>query len=148
MVHIKNIFKKITIANKIIRKILEITKMWHRHETSKYCWGNGSDGLAWCRVVTNLQVVEKKGSKGSVTKGSLLAVSILFVALFSAGCVKKQKVQEPQKGDERHSLIWMTDMPWKLTKNSLMLRKTSFQPKCPEMNLNCSRDSVKWSLSG
>ena len=46
--------------------------MWHRHEMSKYCWGNGSDGLAWCRVVTKLQAVEKNAIKGSVIKGSLL----------------------------------------------------------------------------
>ena len=29
--------------------------MWHRYETSKCCWKNGTSRLAWCRVATDLQ---------------------------------------------------------------------------------------------
>lgn len=38
--------------------IVSITKMWNRHESSKYCWENGTNKFVPCRVATNLQFIK------------------------------------------------------------------------------------------
>ena len=46
--------------NEKVHNIGRITRMWQRHWVSRCCWRNGADGLAQCRVVTNLQLLKKK----------------------------------------------------------------------------------------
>ena len=52
----------------IMRKFIILGELpeCDRHRVSRCCWRNGADGLAQCRVVTNLQLLKKKKNPLSV----------------------------------------------------------------------------------
>lgn len=70
---IEDHWSQIIITNIIIMKKFEILQefpKWdiERHEVSKFCWENGTNGLAWCRVATSVQFLITISVKCNKTK--------------------------------------------------------------------------------